>query len=217
MVSAAGAGIFFPRCLFTSRVAAVSCFPATLRAFRTFLTLAPGRLAAPSFVSTAPSFFSTLLRTAGLMPDAVATAPIAAVSRHFGRSKPVRSMLLHPVAGLHPSVVQASPSSQLSGVPSWQPVIGSQVSSPSHTLPSLHDLGGPGRQTPSEHTAVWHAFGSAQCAVVPHGMHGVTPLSVQRGAGTQTSRRQKPPGAPLAAPSSHSSPQSTIALPQTSC
>src|SRR5687767_12378012 len=48
-------------------------------------------------------------------------------------------------------------------------------------------------------------------------MHGISPLSVQRGAGRHTSGRQNPPGAPFAAPSSHSSPQSTIALPHTSC
>jgi hypothetical protein len=184
-----------------------------LSAFRTFLTLAPGWLAAPSFVSTMPSFLSTFVRMAGLTPLAVATVPIAAVRRHFGRSKPGRSRLLHPPLGLHVSVVQASPSLQSSGVPSWHPVDGSQVSSPSQTSPSLHDLGAPGRLRPASQTAVWHAFGSAQCSLVPHGMHGISPLSVQRGAARQTSSRQKPPGTPLLAPSSHSSPQSTIALP----
>ena len=43
---------------------------------------------------------------------------------------------LHPSTGSQASSVQATPSSQSSGVPGWQSSTGSQVSAPLHTSPS---------------------------------------------------------------------------------
>src|SRR5262245_65824496 len=46
-------------------------------------------------------------------------------------------VFVHPLTGSQTSVVQPSPSSQLSGVPGRQaPDVGSQVSTPLHTFPS---------------------------------------------------------------------------------
>jgi hypothetical protein len=47
-----------------------------------------------------------------------------------------------PDAGLHASVVQTLPSSQVSGVPAWQVPAASHVSAPSQTSPSAQDVPG---------------------------------------------------------------------------
>src|SRR5262249_50854158 len=81
------------------------------------------------------------------------------------RQQPVIDVWTQPSCVSQVSAVQRAPSSQLSGVPSWQPSTGSQVSTPSHASPSSHCSGVPGTQSPLTHlSSPLHTLLSMQSA-----------------------------------------------------
>src|SRR5262245_63523585 len=65
--------------------------------------------------------------------------------------QPLIDVLTQPVNGLHVSYVQRAPSLQFGGAVSWQPAVGSQVSAPSHALPSSQLSDVPATQLPDTH------------------------------------------------------------------
>jgi hypothetical protein len=79
-----------------------------------------------------------------------------------------------PVVESHESTVHGSLSSQLTGVPLWQPSVLSHVSVPLHESPSLQSSGEPGVQDPSIHTSsVVQTLPSSQGAMLCTNTHPV--------------------------------------------
>src|SRR5262245_46542436 len=83
------------------------------------------------------------------------------------RQQPVIDVWTQPSSVSQVSAVQRAPSSQLGGTPSWQPLTGSHVSTPSHASPSSHCSGVPGTQSPLTHrSSPLHTLLSMQSASV---------------------------------------------------
>src|SRR5258706_32677 len=86
---------------------------------------------------------------------------------------------------------------------------------PSHRFSLMHDNGVSfGVQIPLSQLLGPHWPSGSQSVSVAHGMHGSAPPVEQRGPGWQRSAKHEPPGALFPAPSSHSSPQSSVPSPQ---